>query len=554
MNQSVVFLLDISALFWRLWHASGSKERGWAVDQCIGRCMQLAREYELFAIAADSARSTWRHKLIEEENAKLPAGAPPWPSYKGTRADKDAVAVDELARLLGELRKTNFTIWQVDGFEADDLIATATKALAARGARVFIGGGDKDLCQLVTDSVTFVRLFKNGEKDTLPDQWGPNEVQKKFGVWPHQIPEYLAIAGDTGDNLPHVKGLGETFAVQLLTAFDSLLAVWKHSAEGWAGVEKPPTEAARAKLKEGETTIRLAYRMASLRFDAPIDVTQLRPWEPRAETSAAPTAPSAPSGAEVIVEQLGVAPSASAATAAQVQQQTQARNTPVPPAPEQPKAMPLLDQIADATKAKAAAEGWIGRSFQERLEPRTARDAWWLAQTLDRATVPGKRRDDPPRRMYERIGNAEAIYAVITKAAELNIPSMLGLAHIRPVEGKVEVDAMLMIALALRSGRVEYVRCIESTDDGATYETKHVSAPTPQRITFGEKEAKKAGLIPADDRSPWTKYRRVMFRWRAASELLRMVCPEAVAGLYVRGEIEELDEEDVNRALKAEAA
>jgi hypothetical protein len=211
----------------------------------------------------------------------------------------------------------------------------------------------------------------------------------------------------------------------------------------------------------------------------------------------------------------------------------------------------VLDQVADHTDQRARAEGWIGRSFEEALEPRSPRDAWWLAGVLDGAMSPGKGKNAPMTRTYAKIGNKQAIYAVIMKGRELKLPAMLALAHIKPVEGKIEVDAMLMMALALRSGRVESFRWVETTDSKATIEI--MVGGRPISCTWDLDTARRAGLYPAEsDYAPWKRYTRIMLRWRAVSEALRAHVPDAVMGMYVRGELGDMDEADVAAGSEAD--
>ena len=112
---------------------------------------------------------------------------------------------------------------------------------------------------------------------------------------------------------------------------------------------------------------------------------------------------------------------------------------------------------------------------------------------------------------------------------------------------------MLMMALALRSGRVDSFRWIKTDNAEATIEI--VVGGRAVSCTWDLATARQAGLYPAEsDYAPWNRYTRVMLRWRAASEVLRANVPDAVMGMYVRGELEEAGDDEIRAGLDAEKA
>jgi 5'-3' exonuclease len=109
-------------------------------------------------------------------------------------------------------------------YEADDLIGTLAKRMRERGHAITILSADKDLAQLITEDDIFWN-FAKGERNTIP------QIKKQFGVYPHQIADQLAIAGDAVDNIPGVPGIGMATAAKLLNKFTSLEGLLEHIHE-----------------------------------------------------------------------------------------------------------------------------------------------------------------------------------------------------------------------------------------------------------------------------------------------------------------------------------
>lgn len=148
-------------------------------------------------------------------------------------------------------------------YEADDLIATLCRPLAAAGQRVVIVTSDKDLTQLVTDRVELWDFAKDV-------RFGPLDVVDKFGVEPRQIVDLLALMGDSVDNIPGVKGVGKTSAVALLKVFDSLEQLYERLQE----VPEMAIRGAKSlhrKLSEQREVAFLSKRLADLAYDAPAE-------------------------------------------------------------------------------------------------------------------------------------------------------------------------------------------------------------------------------------------------------------------------------------------
>ncbi len=155
------------------------------------------------AVCTDLPWPTFRHQLAPKV-------------YKAQRDPPDPNLIERIRwakEMLEDL--LGIKVFAAKGYEADDLIAVLTKRAVEDGLKVVIVAIDKDLLQLVDGE----RVFMWDSKQAV---WGTPEVIAKFGVRPDQLRDYLAIVGDSSDNVPGVKGAGPKAAVELLTAFDTL--------------------------------------------------------------------------------------------------------------------------------------------------------------------------------------------------------------------------------------------------------------------------------------------------------------------------------------------
>ena len=138
-----------------------------------------------------------------------------YPLYKANRSEPPEDLVPQFDKIFQMVDAFNILQVQLEGFEADDLMGTISKAVEEQDAKVVLVTGDKDFCQLVSDKVTLLDTMKN--KIT-----GIPEVKEKYGVTPDRVIDVFALAGDAVDNIPGVKGIGEKTAVSLISKFGSL--------------------------------------------------------------------------------------------------------------------------------------------------------------------------------------------------------------------------------------------------------------------------------------------------------------------------------------------
>lgn len=188
-------------------------------------------------------------------------------AYEGYKAQRKGMP-DELAAQLPVLKDVlaamNIPRYELDGWEADDLIGTIAARDTAAGWETVIVTGDKDSLQLVSDA-TRVKLVSTRMGQTTTKEMTPETFQETYGFAPVHIVDLKALMGDTSDNIPGVKGIGEKTAMDLIQRYQSVEAIYADVE----GVEAKP--AVKKKLAEGEEQARMSYDLATIRCDAPID-------------------------------------------------------------------------------------------------------------------------------------------------------------------------------------------------------------------------------------------------------------------------------------------
>jgi 5'-3' exonuclease len=244
-------LVDGSASVYRAFHALPplSNSAGLPTHAVLGfttMLLKLVREEEpqALAIAFDGPGPTTRHREF--------------PAYKANRPAMPDTLVAQIPfvhRVVDALRMPRLMI---PGEEADDILGTVAVRAAAQAYDVRVVTSDKDLLQLVGERIVV--------RDPLtPKTSGPIEVEARYGIAPRQVPDLLALMGDSSDNIPGVPGVGEKTARDLLRRFGSLEEALAHAAE----VERPKLREALA-AHAGQA--RLSKHLATIRTD--LDV----PW------------------------------------------------------------------------------------------------------------------------------------------------------------------------------------------------------------------------------------------------------------------------------------
>ncbi len=208
-------------------------------------------------VTLDPKTPTFRHKL--------------YPEYKANRESAPQDLHDQVPVIEKLLELLGVPCISSDGFEADDVIATLADIYRKDETPCYVLSGDKDLLQLVGGSVRILHPGKGAEGFS---EWGRDEVYENRGVYPEQVKDYLALTGDSSDNVPGVAGVGEKTAIKLLEQFGDLDSIYER-------LDKITSESQRKKLEAGKESAYLSRNLVELRRDAPLDERKLEPGEPQ---------------------------------------------------------------------------------------------------------------------------------------------------------------------------------------------------------------------------------------------------------------------------------
>lgn len=205
---------------------------------------------DALCVAFDRKAPTFRHLAYEQ--------------YKGTRKPMPEELAMQMPILRDVLHAMNIPFYELDGWEADDLIGTISRISEAAGWDCAIVTGDKDSLQLITDHTT-VKLVTSRMGQTNWKDMTPVTFYEQYGFEPIHMIDLKGLMGDTSDNIPGIKGVGEKTAMGLLQKFGSIENIY-------ANFDNPSIKGAlRTKLDNGREAAKLSYDLATIRCDAPID-------------------------------------------------------------------------------------------------------------------------------------------------------------------------------------------------------------------------------------------------------------------------------------------
>jgi DNA polymerase-1 len=475
MGNRRLLLIDLSAIFWRNWHATKDQELGSAFESTIKKVRWLASSgYDGCAVCCD-APPYWRKKIA--------------PEYKAQRDQPEPAAVDQLHRVMARLEADGFPLWKAPGFEADDVIASATTWAVTNGCDVHIASADKDLMALVSDRVQLRSTSTDDVYDTA-------RVVEKFGVKPWQMPSFLALVGDKSDNVKGVAGVGAVKARELVSNYESVAQL----AEAVRAGVTVGTPAINAALKAGvaDGSLDLSLQLVTLRLD--VDGIE---WEGAfAERKEKPLANTEVTDADF----------------EDTAEEKRPASTPPPPITTQQPG----EQIAPV---QATAIVQQPSSYGTALEPKSAREAFLVAKSAVAARVFG-------------VSNPDTAFAMILRGRALGLDAITSLTAFHIIKDKLTLSANLIEGMVQRAECCEYFMCVESTDKSCTYKTKRRNYPAEQSHTWTIEDAQRLGLIGLDQ---WKKQPRTMLRHRCSTDFARMVYADVVAGLYSSEEMQDVD-------------
>ncbi len=253
-------LVDGSSYLYRAFHAlpplTNSKgEPTGAVLGVLNMLHKLLKDEnpELIGVVFDAPGRTFRDDLFEQ--------------YKANRAPMPDDMRPQIQPLLDAVTGLGLPLLRITGVEADDVIGTLARRAAESGLKVLISTGDKDMAQLVDGHVTLVNTMTGSLLDR-------NGVKAKFDVYPEQIIDYLALVGDSSDNIPGVPKVGPKTAAKWLNEYGTLDGLLEHAAE----ITGKVGESLRENLTQLELSRKLATIDCNLQLDqSPEDLTRREP-------------------------------------------------------------------------------------------------------------------------------------------------------------------------------------------------------------------------------------------------------------------------------------
>ncbi|WP_375282583.1 DNA polymerase I [Marinicauda pacifica] len=248
--NSHLYLVDGSAYIFRAYHALPPLTRsdGTPVGAVQGFCNMLWKLLEdlkgedqptHMAVIFDHSAKTFRNEIYEH--------------YKAHRPEPPEDLVPQFSLIREATIAFDLPCIEMEGFEADDIMATYARLAVAAGARVTLATSDKDMMQLVNGQVTMLDPMKN-------KRIGPDEVREKFGVGPERVIDVQALAGDSVDNVPGVPGIGIKTAAQLIEEYGDLDGLLSRADE----IKQPKR---REKLIENAELARISRQLVTLKTD-----------------------------------------------------------------------------------------------------------------------------------------------------------------------------------------------------------------------------------------------------------------------------------------------
>lgn len=257
-QNNSIYLIDGSSIAFRSYFAM------------IGQGRAQLRRSDGFPTAALTVFFNSIFQLVEQRNphcmlvsfdlAEPTFRKQEYADYKAGRAEMPDDLSLQWPLMKEGIRRLGIPIYEVAGFEADDVIGTIAKAAEQKGMKPTIFSGDKDVFQLLDQQIEIIMpTTKEGLKE-----FGRQEVFEKLGVWPEQVIDYKALVGDTSDNIPGVRGIGPKTAAQLLGDYKTLVGIYDN-------LDNIKSASTKAKLTEGRDSAFMSQKLATIRLDCPVD-------------------------------------------------------------------------------------------------------------------------------------------------------------------------------------------------------------------------------------------------------------------------------------------
>jgi len=256
MKKPRLILFDGHALVHRAFHALPPltvRKTGETVGAVYGFALMLLKAInELkpthYAIAFDKAAPTFRHKMFDQ--------------YKAQRPPTPTELVSQLGRVRQLVEAFHIPIFELDDYEADDVLGTLSRQASEQDVDTIIVSGDADIMQLVSPQVRVLYPRPRGRfSDTM--LYDEAAVSQKYGIKPEHIADFKALKGDPSDNIPGVPGIGEKTAVKLIQQFGSIEEIYAH-------IDEVAPDKLQALLRENEAIARQSKVLATIVTQTPV--------------------------------------------------------------------------------------------------------------------------------------------------------------------------------------------------------------------------------------------------------------------------------------------
>ena len=251
-----LFLIDGHALIFKMYYAFARRpminSKGADTSILYGFTKYILELLEReapdrLAVAFDPPGGTFRNQMYAE--------------YKANRAETPQLVIDALDPLRELCAALNIPVLMVPGFEADDVIGTVAKSAARQGLDVYMVTPDKDYGQLIEEHIF---QYKPGKAGSDHEIYGVPEICAKYGLdSPAQVIEMLTLCGDTADNVPGVKGVGEIGAAKLLAKYKDVDGIYAHLDE--------LSDRQKAMFEEARPHMALSHELVTIKTDVPVD-------------------------------------------------------------------------------------------------------------------------------------------------------------------------------------------------------------------------------------------------------------------------------------------
>ena len=476
-----ILAVDISGVFSQMWEVDNGRGRDFDKPRTatIEAIRRFRDGHDRVAICCDSGKS-FRSQI--------------WTSYKANRPDRGEAYRNQIRLTIEALASDGCSVFRAPQYkgelyaEADDVIGSLCAWAYESGHAVTILSSDKDLMQLVSDSVTLLRPMAKPEEQVF----GPAEVKAKLGIPPHLVPHWLALAGDKSDNYKPYEGIGDKRAVDLLTEYGSALAVFARAdmttLTGILGAKL-----AESFVAAGEEPARRALEVATIVRDLPLDFETL-------------------AGEPVFQKAIPM--------------DTQ----PIEPTPElQPHPVQQAQTVALAQTAQTRQQ--IDRSSPWALQPTGQKGLVDFAGYV------------VDSRLFPNIKDHAAAIVVIAWGQNLGVPAMIALSQAYVVHGRVGWGAQFITGLVKNNPSCVKFYVSETDEKHAAVVYQRRGEPEGKYV-FTFDKADKRGLTKDTrngEHSMWKKYPEIMCRWSALRECARMVWPDVVTGVYTPDELTDGD-------------